>query len=63
MAGEQISVTKPPARERALQKLDALGVGWEIFEGHGIFSVRLKPALSGHRAKIDHDNGIKKLQN
>jgi hypothetical protein len=34
-------MAKPATRERALQKLDALGVGGKIFEGHGIFSVSL----------------------
>jgi hypothetical protein len=34
LAGEQIRVTEPPARERTLQKLDALGLVGNIFEGH-----------------------------
>jgi hypothetical protein len=34
MAGEQIGVAEPPARQRTLQKLDALGLRGIIFESH-----------------------------
>jgi hypothetical protein len=34
IAGEQVGVAQPPARQRALQKLDALGLVGNIFEGH-----------------------------
>jgi hypothetical protein len=34
MAGEQVGVTQPPARQRALQKLDALGLRGKISKRH-----------------------------
>jgi hypothetical protein len=34
VAPEQISVTKPAARQRALQQFDALRLPWKVFEGH-----------------------------
>ena len=35
-AGEQVSVTKPPARQGALEQLDALCLPWKLFERHAI---------------------------
>ena len=56
MAGEEVGVAEPSARERALQKLDALGLPGKLCEGHAVFQRVVAGAGGGNQIQAGNLN-------